>query len=260
MTLLNVFFLLGPKFTKFFVEVSLMFSFECIVSKTGLSYFFCSDAHPKPKHDVMGPFFLGGGFAFFCFGFWFVWFVWFWFQLCFFCFGFGLGVPHASILSVFFQCFGLLFSCLWWVYLFKFCFLVLVWLDFLGFSGVCVCDNIYASNASSHFWRHQEVPPNATQKLPHKRQGDGNFASGRGVWEPKFQPMVAETRGKTGGRIRRGFFWGANLDSGCCWRGDSWGCLGMLFVRKNQSEWEFLWNNCNGMLSKLFSTEMFVGW
>ena len=109
MTLLKVFFLLGPKFTKFFVEVSLMFSFECIVSKTGLSYFFCSDAHPKPKHDVMGPFFFGGGFCFFLF----------WVLVClvclvlisivFFLFWFWFGGPSCVNFVCFFSMFWFTF-------------------------------------------------------------------------------------------------------------------------------------------------------
>lgn len=144
-----------------------------------------------------------------------------------------MGVSHASILSVFFNVL---------VYFFRFWFrfgslmsLSLSVLSF-GFGLVrfswffgCVCDNIYASIASSHFRRHQEVPPNATQKLPHKRQGDGNFASGRGVWEPKFQPMVAETHRKRESRIRRGFFLGRKTSAPLVVageiHGDVWGCF-----------------------------------
>ena len=203
-------------------------------------------------------FFFGGGFCFFLF----------WVLVClvclvlvsivFFLFWFWFGGLSCVNCVCFFQWFGLLFSCLWWVYLFKFCLLVLVWLDFLGFSGGWQYIRI---NCFIAFLKTSRSPTECHPKVTAQTTRRWKFRVKKRSLGAKISADAGGNAQEKGEPNLKRLFWGQkNLDSACCCRGNSWGCLGMFFVRKNQSEWRFLWNNCDGMFSMLFSTEMFVGW
>lgn len=181
----------------------------------------------------MSPF----SFLFFCFffgfGFWFVWFVWFWFQLSFlFWFWFG-GLSCVNCVC-FFQCFGLLFFVfgfglgLWWVCLFKFCLLVLVWLDFLGFSagGVTIYTHQMLHRISEDIKKSHRMPP----KIKSYRTNDKAMEISRQEEEFGSQNFSRCWRKRTGK------FWGSKPRLRWLLQGKFMGMFGDVFCLE-KSKW-----------------------